>query len=598
MEASAAARSRLPQLAKYEVLEEIGHGGMATVYRARDRRLGREVAVKVIHPHLRDSKEVVSRFNTEARAVAKLRHPNIVEVFDVSETDDEEQYLVVELLRGTTLRKLLQGKRAMPPEVAAAVALELLGALAHANAAGVVHRDIKPENVLLEHRPPASVAAERATPAPSGDRVVVKLTDFGIAKLLDAQGVTSTGQVLGSPAHMAPEQIEGGEVDARADVFGLGVLLYECMVGHLPFEGNNPAQVLRRVLDGRYPDAASERPVIGNRWSALLDRALAHVPAERFPDAETMRDAVVAELERLAVPQPKRELEAWLDDPEAYDKAHATRMIEKLVALAAEERKRGEVLLAAADYNRALAHAPDDPQLLRIVAGLNRAEARSKMLRRAGAALVLMVGLGAAAYGVGRLVQRVREDIRPVPTEVQTAAPASVPTLVASAPVPSASAAPSASTVRLVQNTGVPVPPKVVDRSVQLDLTPSMGVKVTIDGAETRGVASGEALRLDSKAHTLSFTCSVCTPVERDVAAGDKDETLVVKVPIKPATLIIQGPVDKTYQIVEHPELAVRAGTNTVPVKSAFEPITVKQVDTNVTVRVRLEAGKAMPAAF
>src|SRR5579862_760240 len=106
MEASAAARSRLPQLAKYDVLEEIGHGGMATVYRARDKRLGREVAVKVIHPHLRDSREVVSRFNAEARAVAKLRHPNIVEVFDVSEADEPEQYLVAELVRGATLRNL------------------------------------------------------------------------------------------------------------------------------------------------------------------------------------------------------------------------------------------------------------------------------------------------------------------------------------------------------------------------------------------------------------------------------------------------------------------------------------------------------------
>jgi serine/threonine-protein kinase len=599
MEASAAARSRLPQLAKYEVLEEIGHGGMATVYRARDRRLGREVAVKVIHPHLRDSKEVVSRFNTEARAVAKLRHPNIVEVFDVSETDDEEQYLVVELLRGTTLRKLLQGKRAMPPEVAAAIALELLGALGHANAAGVVHRDIKPENVLLEHRPPASVAAERATPAPSGDRVVVKLTDFGIAKLLDAQGVTSTGQVLGSPAHMAPEQIEGGEVDARADVFGLGVLLYECMVGHLPFEGNNPAQVLRRVLDGRYPEPASERPVIGNRWGAILDRALAHAPADRFPDADTMRDDVVAELERLGVPQPKRELEAWLDDPEAYDRTHATRMIEKLCALAAEERKRGDVLAAAADYNRALAHAPDDPQLLRIVAGLNRAEARSKMMRRAASALVLMVGLGAAAYGVGRVVQRVRADIRPVPTEVTTAPPASVPTVLASTPAPSASAAPSASTTARVIPQGVPLAPKVVERAIQLDLTPSMGVAVTIDGAETRNISSGDVLKLDGKAHGLSFTCSVCTPVQREVAAGDKDETLVVKVPIKPATLDIEGPVDRTYQIVEHPEIRVRAGINTIPLRSALENVTVKQIDSNATVRVQLEAGgKPKTASF
>jgi serine/threonine-protein kinase len=120
----------------------------------------------------------------------------------------------------------------MPPEIAALIAVELGQALAHAHAHGVIHRDLKPENVLIE----------------TTDAVKIQLTDFGIAKILDAQGVTSTGQVLGSPAHMAPEQIEGGEVDARADVFGLGVLLYECMVGHLPFEGKNPAQVLRRVL--------------------------------------------------------------------------------------------------------------------------------------------------------------------------------------------------------------------------------------------------------------------------------------------------------------------------------------------------------------
>jgi serine/threonine-protein kinase len=398
---------------------------------------------------------------------------------------------------------------------------------------------------------------------------------------------------------MAPEQIEGGEVDARADVFGLGVLLYECMVGHLPFEGNNPAQVLRRVLDGRYPEPASERPVIGNRWGALLDRALAHAPADRFPDADSMRDDVVAELERLGVPQPKRELEAWLDDPEAYDRTHATRMIEKLCALAAEERKRGDVLAAAADYNRALAHAPDDPQLLRIVAGLNRAEARSKMLRRAASALVLMVGLGAAAYGVGRVVQRVRADIRPVPTEVTTAPPASVPTVLASTPAPSASAAPSASTTVRVIPQSVPMAPRVVERSVQLDLTPSMGVKVTIDGAETRNISSGDVLKLDGKAHALSFTCSVCTPVQREVAAGDKDETLVVKVPIKPATLDIEGPVDRTYQIVEHPEIRVRAGINTIPLRSALENVTVKQIDSNATVRVQLEAGgKPKTASF
>jgi len=603
MEASAA-RSRLPELAKYEVLEEIGHGGMATVYRARDRRLGREVAVKIIHPHLRDSKEVVSRFNTEARAVAKLRHANIVEVFDVSEPEDLDQYLVVELLRGTTLRKLLQTHGRMPPEIAAALALELLGGLAHANAMGVIHRDIKPENVLIEHRPPpsAAVSSGQSTPAPSGDRAIVKLTDFGIAKLLDAQGVTSTGQVLGSPAHMAPEQIEGGEVDARADVFGLGVLLYECMVGHLPFEGNNPAQVLRRVLDGTYPEAQAERPVVGNRWSALLDRALAHLPADRFPDAVAIQNAIIEELDRLGFAQPRRELEAWLDDPEAYAAAHARRMIDKLCALGAAERKRGDTLAAAGDYNRALAHAPDDPNLLRVVAGMNRAEVRARLLRRALQAFVLMVSLGALAFAIGRLV-RTHAAVDPSPPATSArggpVVPGSAAEETASVTVPSATATVSARPRVMVPATAsTHEPPRPIEREVHLDLTPAMGVKVTIDGASTRDVSTGDVLTLDSKPHSLSFTCPVCTPVSREVQAGDKEETISVRVPIKPATLVILGDPDKTYQIVEHPELTVRAGTNSIQLGSAWERVTVKQIETGTTTPARLQAGTQVQAAF
>src|SRR6476469_8217375 len=128
--------SRVPSLSKYEVHEELGHGGMATVYRAHDKRLGRDVAVKVLHPHLRESREIAHRFAAEAKAVAKLRHPNIVEVFDVSGEDEQEQYLVVELVRGRTLRQILKDG-SLPPEVGAAIAIELLAALVHAHAAGV-----------------------------------------------------------------------------------------------------------------------------------------------------------------------------------------------------------------------------------------------------------------------------------------------------------------------------------------------------------------------------------------------------------------------------------------------------------------------------
>ena len=263
----------LPRLDKYDVQEEIGHGGMATVYRAIDPALGREVAVKVIHRHLRDNAEVAQRFVAEARAAAKLKHRGIVEVYDVSRDEDRERYLVAELIRGCTLRKVLVDNRDMPPEIGAAIAAEMCDAVEHAHEAGLIHRDIKPENVLVE-RPqdraraathtPTSVrrsgrsgatsssserrvreededelassaprVVARATPTdsvapssgeptsgrpsdptskappqsskPGGGRVVIKLTDFGIAKVLDAQSVTSTGQVLGSPAHMAPE---------------------------------------------------------------------------------------------------------------------------------------------------------------------------------------------------------------------------------------------------------------------------------------------------------------------------------------------------------------------------------------------------------
>jgi hypothetical protein len=594
---------RLPELAKYEILEEIGHGGMATVYRAHDRRLGRDVAVKVIHPHLRDSREVVSRFNAEARAVAKLRHRNIVEVYDVSAPDDPEQYIVVELVRGTTLRKLLEKRRALPPEVAAALAVELLGALEHANSAGVVHRDIKPENVLLEHVPPAEDTPDRGRPS-VGSRVMVKLTDFGIAKLLDAQGVTSTGQVLGSPAHMAPEQIEGGEVDARADVFGLGVLLYEVMVGHLPFEGQNPAQVLRRVLDGTYPEAAGERPVVGKAWSALLDRALAHAPGERFPNAGAMKAAVVAELGRLGFSGAQGELEAWFDDPDAYEASHTKRMIDRLCGLADEARKQGHVLKAAADYNRALAHAPNDPHLLRIVAGMNRDEARTRLFKRAVVVLALAVGVATLAMGVRSTFRHYSHASSAVGLEPGVTRGAAV------APQPEPSSAPTTPGERQAARPvpaparPIPVPTRASERVFTLDLKPPMGVAVSIDAQPTREVSTGDKLPLDGKAHALTFSCprrggdDPCVVVRLAVAAGEKDETLVVSVPVKPATLVVEGDVAKTYQVAQHPELAVRAGTNTVALKSAYEAVTVKEIETGTSVSIRLEAGQTVRATF
>ncbi|MEZ4260131.1 MAG: serine/threonine-protein kinase [Polyangiaceae bacterium] len=600
-DSDAAAREgvRMPSLAKYEVIEELGHGGMATVYRAHDPRLARDVAVKVLHPHLRESREIAHRFSVEAKAVAKLKHPNIVEVFDVSSAEDREQYLVVELIRGATLRKLLATHGALPPEVAAAIGLELIGALGHAHDAGVVHRDVKPENVLMEHRVAkvkdgdASAdpcVGEGLTPAPTsrpsgppsggrrsvkdaGARVRVKLTDFGIAKLLDAQGVTSTGQVLGSPAHMAPEQIEGGDVDARADVFGLGVLLYECMVGHLPFVGNNPAQVLRRVLDGIYAPAERERPTVGKVWSTILDRALARDAERRFPSAEALGEALSRELERLEITSPRAEIEAFFDDPEAYHADHEARLVAVLSRLGAEARRARKPLDAAADYNRALAYAPADPTILRVVSTMHRAEARARAVRRAAPMVLAVLALGAASYGVARAVRgrppAALADTPPRPSAstepVVRAEPSSSASVRVEAPPPSASTAVVAvvappSTTRPPERT-----PKETSRTVRLaTVRPVAGVRVSVDGGPPIEALDGTSVVVDDKAHELSFTCAndMCEPQRRAVGAGEAaPPPLAIEMRIRDATLVVSGSSASFYGIEQMPQLTLRSGT-------------------------------------
>lgn len=412
-----------PQLAKYELGEELGHGGMASVYRALDRRLGREVAVKIIHHHLRENQEVAARFTSEARAVAKLRHPNIVEVYDVSDDGEPERYLVVELVRGTTLRRLLLTHGRLPPEIGALITIEIAEALGHAHEQGVIHRDVKPENVLVD----LCGIEEANGDAGHGPRTRIKITDFGIAKLLDAQGVTSTGQVLGSPAHMSPEQIEGGNVSPQSDVFGLGVLLYECVVGRMPFDGKNPAQVLRRVLDGKFTPAERARGTVGAGFGSVIDRALAHDPKDRYPGTAELIEDLKRELAVVGFADARQEFEAFLRDPQTYWDAYTPRIIQHLVDLGRSARAKRDFPLAAAYFNRALAHRPDDAELLRQVSGLAHAQRLRRFVRNASGAAGVAVVVALLTYGISRLVQGQTETLpRSVPeaAAAEAAAPA------------------------------------------------------------------------------------------------------------------------------------------------------------------------------
>ena len=371
----------LRKLEKYEILDEIGHGGMATVYRARDTRLDRDVAVKVMHPHLRGAREARARFAREARTVARLKHKNILEIYDYSGEDSEESYIATELLTGPTLKQFAETHAAIPAEIAAAFVIEVARALHVAHEGGIIHRDVKPENVLLH------------------EARDVKLTDFGIASMVDAQSMTATGQILGSPGHMAPEQVEGKECDARADLFSLGTVLYFLATGKLPFAGRNPHNVLKKIMDGEYADPMRVRPSIGGHLRAIIARSLQVDPAKRFASAAELEKELVDFVREVGIEDSTATLHAYLKDPEGTTADLRRRTIDALTTLGEKAANAGDVPTALDHFNRVLALDETNQRVLALVERVGR---RSR--RRTGLVTMLSIGgvlaAGAAAYAL------------------------------------------------------------------------------------------------------------------------------------------------------------------------------------------------------
>jgi eukaryotic-like serine/threonine-protein kinase len=357
------------KLERYELIEEIGHGGMAVVYRGRDSQLERAVAVKVLHPHLQSQPESKQRFHREAKAVARLRHPNIPEIYDYSGEGADDSYIVTELIHGPTLKQFVEGHPGMPPEVAAMVIIEVCRALECAHGQGIIHRDVKPENVMI---------------AADG---VVKLTDFGIAQVLDSHSMTVTGQILGSPAHMSPEHLEGKILDSRADVFSVGTVLYWLATGNLPFEGRNPHAVLKKIFDGDYPEPLRARPQMGETLAAIIRRCLALDPDQRYPTVTALRLDLETFLGELALPEASS-LPAYFADPLGFVRRHEPAILATLVKKGAVALRAGDRSRATALFNRALAIDPRNAEVLRHV--------RAMVRRRRSA-------VGAAALGLSAL---------------------------------------------------------------------------------------------------------------------------------------------------------------------------------------------------
>jgi tRNA A-37 threonylcarbamoyl transferase component Bud32 len=371
------------QIGRYRILEQLGQGGMSVVYKGLDTTLDREVAVKVLHPHLAQKPESRKRLDREARAVARLHHPNILEVYDFSGADSPEAYLVTEYIRGKTLREFISAEPLSPPEVAAMVMHELANALAHAHEAGVLHRDLKPENVMVR------------------DDGVVKLTDFGIAKILDRdEKMTMTGALVGSPAHMAPEIIEGEESGAEADVFSLGTMLYLFVTGKLPFTAPNTTATLKRILDCAYEDPRQSVPTCSDELAEIIGTCLQRQPGNRYPSAAKLRDALAGLLSELGLTRPHEELPRFFLDPKGYRRDLVGRVTRTLLDRARRligEKKAARALSA---LNQVLAHDPTNAEaagLLDAMKARKLREARNRRLVRAAAAAGSAFVVGMAA---------------------------------------------------------------------------------------------------------------------------------------------------------------------------------------------------------
>ena len=251
----------------YRILGELGRGGMATVHRGLHEALQREVALKELHPDVRDQ-EAISRFRREALALAGFRHQNIVTLYDLVEKGDS-LFMVMEHVDGGTLGELMKAGP-LPPQVAAVIGVQLANALDHAHFRRIVHRDLKPTNVMLTR---------------TGE---VKLMDFGISKDEALEALTQEGMAVGTPAYMAPEQVMGQPVDARTDLFSLGVLLYEAIAGQRPFTGRSAGEVFARIRDGKCTPLHKLAPGTPKILLEVVRKAMQPRPEDRYFDAAAL----------------------------------------------------------------------------------------------------------------------------------------------------------------------------------------------------------------------------------------------------------------------------------------------------------------------
>jgi serine/threonine protein kinase len=276
---------------RYEIGDRLGSGGMSNVYKATDLILERTVAVKVLAEHLSDDERFVARFRREALAVAKLIHPNIVQVYDTG-LDDHRHYIVMEYVDGRSGAQILQRHGPVGPETAAEAGIQACAGLDYAHRRGIIHRDVKPGNLMLTGGPVG------------GGEMTVKLTDFGIARAIEQTRITQVGSVVGTAAYLSPEQVRGEEATPATDVYALGVVLYQFLTGRLPYEGTTLAELAVRQQNERPLPPSTYNDEVPETLGASVLRALEGDPARRYGSADELANGLQRGLEGEDVTVP------------------------------------------------------------------------------------------------------------------------------------------------------------------------------------------------------------------------------------------------------------------------------------------------------
>ncbi len=392
---------------RYELGDRLGSGGMSTVYKATDRVLERTVAVKILAEHLSDDDKFVARFRREALAVAKLIHPNIVQDYDTG-VDNFRHYIVMEYVEGKSAAQLLQTRGSLGSESAVEIGIQSCAGLEYAHRQGIIHRDVKPGNLMVIGGPAGRRRRDSSAHEPPTGEMTIKLTDFGIARATAQSRLTQVGSVVGTAAYLAPEQARGEEATPAADVYALGVVLYQLLTGRLPWEGSTLAELaIRRESESPLPPSSYD-PDVPETLSRAVLRALEGDVAHRYTSARELARALESGLRGDEPPPPEDEL--------------PTNMLTPAAATAATRRMDPDPATPVAPHPVAPRRRPPAPAARPAAAAPRKRSSASRALRFIGilaliailaaviAAVVLLVTDAGQQTDIGELIKNELSD--------------------------------------------------------------------------------------------------------------------------------------------------------------------------------------------